>query len=76
MEIPIIGQPRLNDWFLTVSLTCPCGKPVLLHGQPQNPNAITVCECRKAYMISGMPKVLEDGSIHMPIASGNATPAV
>lgn len=68
-DIPIIGQAKVNDFFFTVSLTCSCGKTVLLHGQP---GAAAACACRKAYAIAGFPSVTPDGQLHFPIASGPA----
>ena len=45
MEIPILGQPRVVDWFITLEVRCPCGHTLLLVGQP---GSMRQCaKCRK-----------------------------
>jgi hypothetical protein len=32
--IPILGQPKLIDWMVTLEVECPCGQVQILAGQP------------------------------------------
>lgn len=59
MAIPIIGQPTLGDWNLTVVIECACKRSVLWTGKPAwegGPSALVVCRCGKMYSVSKMPE--------------------
>jgi hypothetical protein len=72
MSIPIIGQPKIGDWFFTVQITCSCGHSMILAGQP---GTFKICPCLKAYRMMGMPTLNPLGEIQVPLAMGEATPA-
>jgi hypothetical protein len=66
-DIPIIGQPKVGAWFVTVNIECTCGKTVMLSGKP---GVIGACPCKKAYRLNGMPSLTENGAIDVPLGVG------
>lgn len=58
MAIPIIGQPVIEDFSVTVVIGCPCGRRFLLQGQL---DAIKLCpnkDCDKVYRIAPIPVMI------------------
>lgn len=73
MIIPIIGQPRVDDWAFSVVVTCaaPCGTTFLWQGRPgaRGPGTVVACPaCRKRYTLTRMPTFDPNGQAVMPIA--------
>ncbi len=66
-SVPIIGQPKAGDWFVTVNIICSCGHTVMLTGKP---GVMGACECKKVYRLNGMPKLTADGLIDIPLGIG------
>lgn len=54
MELPIIGQPKINDWTLSVVITCSCGQTFLWSGKPQQTTA--QCHCKRLYTVMTWPE--------------------
>lgn len=84
MSIPILGQPKVGDWMITIHLTCTCGKNFLLSGKAGTGR---VCECGKAYVISpvviphpqgqivALALLNEEGHLQVNIGVGRRGPA-
>ena len=52
-DIPILGHPKIGDWFIGFTLTCVCGATFIVTGQI---GAIRGCPgCPKIYRIGGYP---------------------
>jgi hypothetical protein len=66
VSIPIIGQPKVGEWFFTMLVTCSCGQSILITGQP-GPSSVKACECGKAYALLGLPTLSEGGVINFPL---------
>jgi hypothetical protein len=66
-NVPIIGQPRVSNWFFTVQIVCPCGEPLLLIGQLGSRSACPNPECGKVYQLNGMPSMTEAGHVSVPL---------
>lgn len=64
MAIPIIGQPRINDWFLTIQLTCPCGENLMMIGQVGTQRR---CKCGKVFALMGWPTPTPEGELDVPL---------
>jgi hypothetical protein len=64
-NVPVLGQPRIGNWFFTLQVFCPCNAALLLVGQL---GATSVCpQCGKVYSLSGMP-TMENNMISVPLA--------
>lgn len=51
MNVPIIGQPKVVDFSLSLVVACTCGKSVmLLQGKV---GAMVACGCGAVYVIGG-----------------------
>lgn len=44
--IPLIGQPTIVEWSVTLVVKCPCGKATLLQGKV---GALAACECGNGF---------------------------
>lgn len=66
MAIPIIGQPQVEDWFISLQVRCPCGAQFMLVGQP---GSMRACEgtdgrgadCGRVYAINSLPVLQTNG---------------
>lgn len=86
--VPIIGQPEVPDWFLTMHVKCTCGHQFMLVGQVGAMRACEGQDCRRLYKISGLPVMqangepglspvvvsLDGGSFATGLAYGNLPP--
>ena len=71
MSVPIIGQPKIGDWFFAFAVTCTCGHPFLVKGKP-GPESTVRCKCGLLYRLLGMPTANELGEISVPLGSARA----
>lgn len=74
-RIPIIGQPEIYDYFVTLAIRCSCGNHLLLVGLI---GAVRQCgECKKIYRLNGLPSFDPQGHIQAPLGIGSvaAVPA-
>ena len=61
MNVPIIGQPIVGEWFFTVLVTCPapCSRTHIIHGKP---GSGTGCpSCGNAYQLASFPVMTPEG---------------
>lgn len=66
MNIPIIGQPAVEDWFVALQIKCPCGAQFQLVGQPGSMRACKGSDgrgagCNRIYRMDAIPVVQQDG---------------
>lgn len=66
MAVPIIGQPTIHAWFLTVLLRCACGYPVLWVGQPGAKSTCPGCN-QKVFQLVGIPTVTAADELAWPL---------
>lgn len=52
MSIPIIGQPKIKDWHVTILIECTCGGHLMLVAQLGNAGPCPVCN--RVYRFDGM----------------------
>lgn len=70
-RIPIIGQPEITDYFVTLQVRCSCGFHLLLVGLI---GAVRQCaECKKLYRLNGLPTLDPSGHIQAPLGVANVT---
>lgn len=66
--VPILNQPfTIKGWFLTLSILCQCGEPVMLVGQP---GAGSKCACGRTLVFHGIRET--QGQIGFAIGSAPA----
>lgn len=70
MPIPIIGQPDVTDYFVTIQLKCPCGAVFMLIGRPGSGRACPNELCTKAYMLMRWANADANGNPEWPIGVG------
>ena len=57
-NVPIIGQPRILEYFVTILVKCPCGQVFQLVGLPGSMRACpgnTDRTCNKIYRLNALP---------------------
>lgn len=73
MNVPIIGQPQVTDWAITLQVTCTCKQTFMLIGQV---GAIRQCKCGKLYCLMGVPTSAGDPTnpnlLNVPLGMRNA----
>jgi len=70
MNIPIIGQPKVSDFFLTIQIDCPCKTTFMLVGSVGAVRPCTNPQCDRVYRLSGWPVVGADGELQWPLGVG------
>lgn len=54
-NIPIIGQPEVLDFTVSVLIKCPCGNHFILTGNVGSSRPCGMAGCKKAYQIGTVP---------------------
>jgi len=70
VSIPIIGQPEVTDYYITIQLKCPCGQTFMLIGRPGSGRPCPNQLCTKAYILLRWPGPDEQGNPLWPIGVG------
>lgn len=73
-HVPIIGQPQVTNWFVTVQIVCPCGTALLLVGQLGCQSTCGNPRCGKVYQLNGMPSITPDGLVSVPLGMALPVP--
>jgi len=67
-NVPIVGQPKIGDWYFTLVVECSCKRTVLFVGRV---GSIAECPtCKKLYKLNGLPVIGEGNTIIVPLAVG------
>lgn len=69
MTIPIIGQPQVLEYFITMLVRCPCGQSFQMVGQP---GSMRVCpgktDCGRIFRMDMFPAVIDGEPSAAPVA--------
>jgi hypothetical protein len=66
-QVPIIGQPKVGDWFFTMNIICSCGQTILLSGRPGVVVQCLGADCTRLYRLNDLPSLTADGNIDVPL---------
>lgn len=72
-DIPIIGQPRVEDYTIIFQVRCPCGTSFQIPGLIGASAKCPAAECPNAFLVNGPASVvpnMTDGSVQtdLPLA--------
>jgi len=70
MNIPIIGQPKVTDFFITIQIECPCKTSFMLVGAVGATRPCQNPACDKIYQLSRWPVPGPDGVLEWPLGVG------